>query len=189
MSNHNKNILKIGNLLISQPFLQDENFTRSVVILCDIQPEGIVGFTLNKRSILKLQELIEGLDFLDIEVFVGGPVEQNSLHYIYFAESPVVGSISIGKNLWWGGDFDILLKQIRLGNLQLNKVRFFLGYSGWSPDQLEEECNENAWIICKEPIDQEYFDYLTDELWRNLLFKMGGEFKVLANYPIDPRLN
>lgn len=184
-----KDMPQIGNILISEPFLQDDHFARSVILLCDIQPEGSVGFILNKPSILKLQDLVQGLDFLDKEVFVGGPVEQNSLHYIYIAEIPILDSISIGKNLWWGGDFDVLIEEIKIGNLQISKIRFFLGYSGWSAGQLEEECSENAWIICQENINQSYFDNTSDQLWKNLLQRMGGEFKALANYPIDPRLN
>jgi putative transcriptional regulator len=67
--------LKAGNLLISEPFLQDENFMRSVVLLCEHNEEGSFGLILNKPSILKLGELVKELEFLDKDVFVGGPVE------------------------------------------------------------------------------------------------------------------
>ena len=77
---------KAGDLLISEPFLQDENFVRSVVLLCEHSEEGSLGLIINKPSILKLGELVEALDFLDKDVFVGGPVEQNTLHFIYFGE-------------------------------------------------------------------------------------------------------
>jgi putative transcriptional regulator len=178
-----------GDLLISEPFLMDENFVRSVILLCDHQPEGSFGLVINKPSILKLQELIHDLDFIDKEVFVGGPVDQNTLHYIYFAEVPIEGSISVGKNLWWGGDFTKLKEEIKTKKIHLDSIRFFLGYSGWDEGQLEEELNENTWIICKEAININSFEYSSDELWKNLLINMGGEFRALANYPIDPRLN
>ena len=178
-----------GDLLISEPFLLDENFVRSVVLLCDHQPEGCFGLVINKPSILKLQELVHELDFIDKEVFVGGPVDQNTLHYIYFAEFPIKGSISLGKNLWWGGDFNELKEGIKTKKIDLDSIRFFLGYSGWDEGQLEEELNENTWIICKEAININSFEYSSDELWKNLLINMGGEFRALSNYPIDPRLN
>ncbi|MFL0684226.1 MAG: YqgE/AlgH family protein, partial [Algoriphagus aquaeductus] len=94
-----------GNLLISEPFLQDENFVRSVVLLCEHNSEGSFGLVLNKPSILHLNELVEELAFLEAEVFVGGPVEQNTLHFIYFGEKVLEESIMIGDKLWWGGDF------------------------------------------------------------------------------------
>lgn len=178
-----------GDLLISEPFLQDENFVRSVVLLCEHTKEGSFGLVINKPSILKLSELIEALAFLDKEVFVGGPVEQNTLHFIYLGDQQLEGSISLGKNLWWGGDFHSLVEKLKTGVLNPDTIRFFLGYSGWGESQLKEELDDETWIICRSEIDLHTFEYTPEELWRNLLKNMGGEFKVIANYPLDPRLN
>jgi putative transcriptional regulator len=180
---------KAGDLLISEPFLQDENFVRSVILLCEHSEDGSFGLVLNKPSILKLGELVEKLSFLDINVFVGGPVEQNTLHFIYFGEKVLDGSISLGKNLWWGGDFDTLQEKLRLGQFNSDSVRFFLGYSGWGAGQLNDELEESTWIICTQNLEVENFEYTPEELWKNLLKNMGGEYKVIANYPLDPRLN
>ncbi|TDQ19005.1 putative transcriptional regulator [Algoriphagus boseongensis] len=178
-----------GNLLISEPFLQDENFVRSVVLLCENNEEGSFGLILNKPSILHLGELVEELSFLDNEVYVGGPVEQNTLHFIYFDENQLNGSVSIGKNMWYGGEYEELVEKLKLGIIPSEKVFFFIGYSGWGPKQLEEELNENTWIVCREDIDDLTLQNTEEDLWKVLLKNMGGEFKVLANYPLDPRLN
>ena len=178
-----------GDLLISEPFLQDENFVRSVVLLCEHNKEGSFGLVINKPSILKLSELIEELAFLEKEVFVGGPVEQNTLHFIYLGDKQLEGSISLGKNLWWGGDFEILVSKLKTGLLDPDSIRFFLGYSGWGEGQLKDELDGKTWIICRSEIDLHTFEYTPEELWRNLLKNMGGEFMVIANYPLDPRLN
>lgn len=178
-----------GDLLISEPFLQDQNFMRSVVLLCDHNEEGSFGFVINKPSILRLNEIIEDLNFLEKEVFVGGPVEQNTLHFIYVNESPLEGSTSVGEGVWWGGDFDSLVEKLKLGSISPDAVRFFIGYSGWGAGQLDQEMEEETWIVCKKTIDEDSFVFTPEELWRSLLKNMGGEFKVIANYPIDPRLN
>jgi putative transcriptional regulator len=178
-----------GNLLISEPFLQDENFIRSVVLLCEHNSEGSFGLILNKPSILHLGELVEELSFLDNEVYVGGPVEQNTLHFIYFGESLLSGSVSLGENIWWGGEFQELVEKLKLGILPADKVFFYIGYSGWGPNQLEEELEANTWIICREKIDGQTLQNTPENLWKVLLKNMGGEFKVMANYPLDPRLN
>lgn len=178
-----------GNLLISEPFLQDENFVRSVVLLCEHNSEGSFGLVLNKPSILHLNELVEELAFLEAEVFVGGPVEQNTLHFIYFGEKVLEESIMIGDKLWWGGDFEALVENLKKGTLSAESVRFFLGYSGWGPGQLSDELSDKTWIICEEKINEEILDNSPEELWKVLLKNMGGEFKVIANYPLDPRLN
>ncbi|PZX56967.1 putative transcriptional regulator [Algoriphagus ratkowskyi] len=180
---------KAGDLLISEPFLQDENFVRSVVLLCEHSDEGSFGLIINKPSILKLGELVEALDFLDSELFVGGPVEQNTLHFIYVGDKVLDGSLSLGEKVWWGGDYDSLIEKLKLGLLDPDSVRFFIGYSGWGSEQLEDELSDETWIICSEKLDEQTFSFTPEELWKSLLKNMGGEFKVIANYPLDPRLN
>lgn len=189
MNRKSNRTLNPGHLLISEPFLQDENFTRSVILMCEHNAEGSFGLVLNKPSIFRLNELIEKLYFLNVEVYVGGPVQQNTLHFIYFGSKILEGSVQIGEKLWWGGDFDVLIEKLRLNEISTRWVRFFLGYSGWGPNQLEEELEENTWIICEENLRVGDLENMSEDLWKILLKNMGGEFKVLANYPIDPRLN
>lgn len=189
MDKNSKKHPEAGDLLISEPFLQDENFIRSVVLLCEHNDEGSFGLVLNKPSILHLSELVEELSFLENEVYVGGPVEQNTLHFIYFGEDILPGSVSIGKDLWWGGEFDLLIEKLKMGLLSSDRVIFFIGYSGWGPNQLNQELEENTWIICRNQTDEETLRNTPEELWKALLKNMGGEFKVIANYPLDPRLN
>ncbi len=178
-----------GDLLISEPFLQDQNFVRSVVLLCDHNEEGSFGFVMNKPSILRLSEIVQSLDFLDKEVFVGGPVEQNTLHFVYLGEKQLEGSVSVGDQIWWGGDFDQLVEKLKLNQMDLDRVRFFIGYSGWGAGQLQDEMNEETWILCHENIDENSFESTPEDLWKGLLKNMGGEFRLIANYPRDPRLN
>ena len=131
----------------------------------------------------------EELSFLDNEIFVGGPVEQNTLHFIYFGEKKLEDSISIGADLWWGGAFEDLVKNLKTGIMNPESVRFFIGYSGWASGQLSDELSENTWIISDAKLEEEFLQNTPDELWRSVLKNMGGEFKVMANYPLDPRLN
>lgn len=189
MNINETNYLKPGNLLISEPFLQDENFVRSVVLLCEHTVEGSFGLVLNKPSILNLSDLVEELAFLQNQIFVGGPVHQNTLHYIYFSKQPLAGSVLVGKNLWWGGHYHLLLHNLKTGKLDPSKVMFFLGYSGWEAGQLSNELEEETWIVCESKLDQDTLLNTPGELWKVLLQNMGGEYRLLANYPLDPRLN
>ncbi|AWW28709.1 YqgE/AlgH family protein [Echinicola strongylocentroti] len=178
-----------GQLLISEPFLQDENFVRSVILLCESNEKGSFGLVLNKLSILRIKDLLDELDFLDMEVYVGGPVEQNTLHFIYWGEPVVEGSIELAKDLYWGGNFEEFVAKYKAGHIDLENFRFFIGYSGWSSGQLESELAEKTWIICDDIDAESIFTSSPDDLWRVALRNMGGDFQVLANYPIDPRLN
>ena len=189
MKENSKIYAKSGDLLISEPFLQDENFVRSVVLLCENNSNGAFGLVLNKLSILKLGELIDELSFMDCDVYVGGPVEQNTLHYVYHGEQMLEGSISLGNNLWWGGDFKQLETKLINQEVDLAKIRFFIGYSGWSEGQLEGEIDENTWIVSAYEDSESLLFASPDELWKIILKNMGGEYQFMANYPIDPRLN
>ena len=183
------NFPKAGNLLISEPFLQDENFVRSVVLLCEHNSEGSFGFVLNKPSILNLGDLVDELSFLENQVYVGGPVQQNTLHFIYFSKQPLNGSVLVGEDLWWGGAYEDLVEKLKLGDLASHEVMFFIGYSGWGAGQLADELEEQTWIVCEEKLNQDTIQNTPEELWKVLLKNMGGEYKLIANYPLDPRLN
>jgi putative transcriptional regulator len=178
-----------GSLLVSEPFLKDENFVRSVILLCENNENGSFGLVLNKLSILNLGDLFEVCSTLDCEVFVGGPVEQNTLHFIYFGERQGENSVALGTNLWWGGDFDQIITKLKNKELDIKNFRFFIGYSGWDVGQLDTEIEDKTWIVCANDFPEHIFQYSPDQFWKKILKNMGGEFQVLANYPLDPRLN
>jgi len=74
------------------------------------------------------------------------------------------------------------------GEVSTDEVRFFLGYSGWSPGQLEEELKENAWIITNATSNH-IFKTPFDDLWRITMKEMGGVYNTMAGYPENPALN
>jgi len=80
---------------------------------------------------------------------------------------------------------------ILLESKQINStdIRFFLGYSGWGPGQLDAELDQDSWIVCDYVTDQLLFDTGPDVMWRKALENMGGRFSMYSNYPVDPRLN
>lgn len=182
-------LLRPGMLLLSAPFLQDENFVRSVILLCEHENSGSFGLVLNKPSILQLADLVEELSFVETDVFIGGPVEQNTLHFIYFGEKKLQGSVQLGKELWWGGEFDQLVNLLKRQQLNPDQVRFFMGYSGWDSGQLEREVEEATWIISHEGWDCLAMQQQSENIWKYFMKNMGGVYREQANYPLDPRLN
>ena len=98
-----------GCLLISEPYLPDPNFERTVILLCEHNEEGSFGFILNKLSELNLDEIIEEVNDFDADVFIGGPVQKDTLHFIHRSREILEDSAEIVENLFWGGDFEKLL--------------------------------------------------------------------------------
>lgn len=177
-----------GSLLISEPYLPDPNFERTVVYLCEHSEEGSFGFVLNKVSEVFLEDLLENIYDYKERVLVGGPVEQNTLHFLHRAEY-LSGGIEISKGIFWGGNFEQLVSLINSGQIIKNDFRFFVGYSGWGEGQLDRELKEDSWIVAKNATPELIFDEDPEDLWREVLKKMGGRYNLYSNYPIDPRLN
>ena len=184
----NKIIPEKGRLLISEPFLPDPNFERTVVLLCEHNEEGSFGFVLNKPSILRVKEVLEDVLSIDSIVYVGGPVQQDTLHFIH-RNTTVDNAVEIAPNVYWGGDFETLVTKVDTSQIPGDDIRFFLGYSGWGPGQLDAELEQDSWIVCNFINEQLLFDTEPQVMWRKALESMGGRFSVYSNYPTDPRLN
>jgi putative transcriptional regulator len=177
-----------GRLLISEPFLPDPNFERTVVLLCEHNEEGSFGFVLNKPSLIKVNEVMEDLKNLQEQVFVGGPVQQDTLHFLHRNES-VDSASKILDGIFWGGSIESVVLLDDTGQLPGRDIRFFLGYSGWGPGQLDAELKEDSWIVCDYVTPELLFDTDPKLMWKKALGNMGGRFSVYSNYPLDPRLN
>ncbi|HEY9490245.1 MAG TPA: YqgE/AlgH family protein [Chryseosolibacter sp.] len=177
-----------GRLLISEPFLPDPNFERTVVLLCEHNEEGSFGFVLNKPSILKVSEVMEDLTDLENLVYVGGPVQQDTLHFIH-RNASLENAVEIVESIYWGGSFENLTLLLETHQIATGDIRFFLGYSGWGPGQLDAELDQDSWIVCDYVSDQLLFDTGSEVMWRKALENMGGRFSMYSNYPVDPRLN
>lgn len=178
-----------GGLLISEPYLPDPNFERTVILLCEHNEEGSFGFVLNKPSKITFEEVIEEASGFKEKLYIGGPVQQDTLHFIHKSVNSLEGGIEIVPDLYWGGNFEELMIMINTKQIQKEDFRFFIGYSGWGKGQLDKEIEENSWIVCN-PVDPAIlFTEEPNELWKVILSQMGGKFEVFSKFPIDPRLN
>lgn len=178
-----------GDLLISEPYLMDPNFERSVILLCEHDDQGSLGFVLNRKSELSLAEVIENAPEQEVPLYIGGPVQQDTLHFIHRSPFLMDDSRKVSNGVYWGGDFERLMELINVGKISIDEIRFFIGYSGWSEGQLAEEMEVNSWIVSKKTGPEYIFEYSHEELWRQVLKDMGGKFRMFSNFPADPRLN
>jgi putative transcriptional regulator len=175
----------VGRLLISSPSLVDPNFRRTVVLMTHHDDEGAVGLVLSRPSELRVADAVPDLGELpgdDGLVFIGGPVQPEAVVVLIELEhpddavTPVLGSIAYMPPGFPVDDTGVL------------RARVFAGYSGWGPGQLEAELAESAWIVAPA-LPDDVFATDPDELWRDVLARKGGRFKLLASMPFDPQLN
>lgn len=186
--NKNKENPEKGKVLIANPFLKDPHFVRSVVLLCEHRDEGSFGFIFNKPFHQTLDELLDDVTFKKIPVYLGGPVQLDTLHFIHQEPGLIEGGIKIIQGVYWGGDFERAIELLNNGVLDDNRIKFFLGYAGWSDGQLENELEEKSWIVAPASLNL-LFKQDNKETWQQSLRDLGKDFAILANYPIDPTLN
>ncbi len=180
--------VKKGDLLIAEPYLNDPNFDRGVLLLCEHNPEGSFGFLLNQLTALHLDDVLDESFYQDTPLYVGGPVEKNTLHFIHRRPDLIPEGIPVMEGVYWGGDFEQIKSLLHLNQISNEEIRFFIGYSGWSSGQLESELAVNSWIVGQASADF-LFATPSSAFWRETLKNMGGKYRSIAHYPIDPRLN
>lgn len=177
-----------GRLLLSEPFMGDYYFGRSVVLLAEHNKEGTFGIIINKTVTAEFNEVLKEFPDFKAPVYLGGPVETDSLFYIHTIGEDLEGAVEIMDGLYWGGDIEALKEMILLKTVQPTDIRFFIGYSAWSANQLDTELKKNSWVITKVPMS-ELMEIDPMDMWEKLFDKLGGNYKYWSKFPIDPNMN
>lgn len=177
-----------GILLIADPFLKDPNFLRTVVFLCEHKMEGSFGFVLNRMYENTLDELVPGLEEMKLPVFYGGPVQMDTIHFLHQYPNEIPGGEEVSKGIYWGGDFDVVVEMLKRGEIDPDRIRFYIGYSGWGDGQLSNEIQERSWLTVAGT-RKLVFHKNYQEIWKDSLKQLGGDYEMMINFPIDPQLN
>ena len=182
-------MLKKGTLLIAEPTgLSDLNFNRSVILLVEHNESGSVGFILNKKLNYSTKDLIPDLKY-KFPIYNGGPVQTENLYFIHNQPELIPNILKITKEIYWGGDFTIILELINNKKLKLDEIKFFLGYSGWDKNQLEKEISISSWVVKQENRNANLLLKNCDNIWKEKLLELGGKYLIWSNSPEDPSNN
>ncbi len=177
-----------GKILISEPFLIDYYFKRSVVLLAEHNEEGTFGLILNKPVDMKIPDIIEGFPDFNAPVYLGGPVKTDNLYFIHSKGGFIENSMEIIPGVFWGGEIELVKELIALGKIAPSEIKFFVGYAGWVSNQLDEELEKNSWLV-SDILAKDVMSLQTEELWNTTVEKMGSEYSYWNNFPSDPVLN
>lgn len=177
-----------GKILISEPFLRDATFGRSVVLLIDHTEEGSMGLIINKQLPIFVNDIIKEFKYIeDIPLYKGGPIATDTLFYLHTL-ADISGAIPISKGLFLNGDFEEIKRYILQGNQIDRYIRFFLGYSGWESEQLSTELRENTWLVSKEE-NAYLMNSDTKDMWKQALEKLGSKYETWSRFPQVPTFN
>jgi putative transcriptional regulator len=92
------------------------------------------------------------------------------------------------EGLYWGGDLDVIRAKMKSREIRAGDIRFFIGYSGWSPRQLDRELTEKSWVMSQTTASEVINDH-PETLWSTYLKNMGQDYAIWANFPMDPTFN
>ncbi len=178
-----------GNLLFAEPsIIGDNSFNRAVVLLTNHCNEGSIGFVLNKPLKLTLKDFIPDL-IMNFKVYNGGPVEQDSLYFIHKKPELIAGSVEITSGIYWGGNFETVIALINDNKLTNSDITFFLGYSGWSFNQLEDELRTNSWIVSENIYKNDILKADIELMWKDKMIDLGSNYSIWSNAPENPNYN
>lgn len=181
-----------GSLLVANPFLTEKWFDRAVIFLLDHTPEGSMGVVLNLAIESTLSELVDGVTREDdVHVFCGGPLSHDNLFFLHtLGEDVIPGARPVAEGLWVGGDFDAALEYVNSGYPLEGFIRFYVGYSGWSAGQLENELKEGTWAVdTPSHITHALLKGHGEEYWHRVVRSLGPTFRAWLMLPHDSHKN
>jgi len=180
---------QVRSLLVSEPFMLDPNFTRSVVLLGEYNELGAMGWVLNQPSELILSDVMEDFPASDLRLFIGGPVGQDSVQFVHKCYDKLNSGIDLGDNIYWGGNFEVLKALIASNSIHEDEIKFFLGYSGWTAGQLGQELQENTWMVSNTYNSDLVFVNDEENLWKEAVVNLGPKYAHIAQFPKNPMWN
>lgn len=179
---------KIGDILLSEPFMNDYYFRRSAILLIDHNEEGSLGVIINKRLSIPFNEIVRGFPKFDADVYLGGPVETDRLFYIHTIGEMIPDSTKIISGLYWSGNVNALKAMIKNDLIKPHEVRFFVGYAGWDRGQLRNELKANTWIAGRFSTKQ-ILQTSPGKMWSDFTKGMGQRYSLWNKFPVNPSDN
>ncbi len=185
INNNNTDLdIQIGKFLVAEPFMLDPNFKRVVILICEHQrTEGTIGFVLNKSVEMNITDLVSNFPEFESEVYFGGPVQTDTIHYIHRIGHLLEDSVEVADGLWWGGNFEQLKSLVNTGVVQPEDIRFFVGYSGWGEGQLLEEMSAKTWFLLDSDVNFVFNQKYFSTLWADVLSQSGGSHSIIGQIP------
>lgn len=181
----------VGDLLVAEPFLREDYFNHAVISVVEYERgKSAMGLVLNKPTGYTLGEAIEGIDDeIDAPIYCGGPLSCDRLFYIHSLPDEFPDSRQLAPGLYIGGDFDRVKRYINMGFETNRLMRFFVGYSGWDPFQLETEIARHVWAVFPKPVNAEILRLDGDSFWYHVVRQMGPKYRNWLYHPVNPQYN
>jgi putative transcriptional regulator len=173
-------------MLISMPQMEDENFTRSLVYICEHSEKGAMGLVINRANDIDFTDILPQLNIADTHavavqqpIFTGGPVqpEHGFVLHTPLSNKQWKSSIRVSEDLCLTTSSDVIDDIAHAAGPEHSLIA--LGYAGWGPGQLEKELAENAWLCC--PFDADIvFNMAPEERFQAAADLLGIDMNLIS---------
>jgi len=157
-----------NHFLIAMPSMQDPVFGGTVVYVCEHNENGVLGVVINKPTDMTMEVLFERIDLklesgvdVDAPIMFGGPVQDDRGFVLHTPGTRYSSSLTVTEDVAFTTSIDVL-EAVAAGDGP-PRMLVSIGYSGWSPGQLEDEISRNGWLT------------------------VGADPEILFNLPIEER--
>jgi putative transcriptional regulator len=179
-----------GSILVADRKLKDPNFAQTVVLIVAYGEQGTIGLVLNRPGDITVSDLLAGVKDARSRkdsAFSGGPVEPKSVLALLRSRDGPRGAQRVSGDIWAILDPDLLADTLS-AHAGADKLRFYVGYAGWGPGQLEAEMDAGAWRVIRGSADT-VFDAKPESLWDRVVRNLDVTFaKLLPPFsPAEPR--
>lgn len=170
--------MRLKTLLIASPELQDQHFRQSVVLILEHDDEGTVGLVLNTPSKIDCAQIMKQFNLEwhgpHDDLLIGGPVDPKSLWMIHsdgwaFEHKAIFKGVSVSRS-------EEALSA--LCHTKEQRMRVYVGYTGWGAGQLQREIQEGAWWTVE--VDADFiFETEMHHMWSEALALLGVDAEML----------
>ena len=178
-----------GSLLIANPEVESDLYSKSVVLVCEHNASGSFGLIINKPLSLEIPAEIINTDMLEnpnLLIQTGGPIQIGQMMLLHSSNTIPDQTLEICPGVFLGGNLEFLQEAIK--DPSTPHVRLCFGYSGWAAGHLDKELLEGHWFIHKAKASH-IFSPSPKNLWHSILNEMGGKYEDISKIPDDPSLN
>ena len=181
-----------GSMLVAKPTVGDYFFKRSLILIVDPdEGDGAMGVVVNHYMGYNLRDIMPEVESVEeIPLYLGGPVGTQMLFYMHTLGPQVIpDSIEVVPGVYFGGQFDAVKRYVELGAPIEGRIKFIVGYSGWSKDQLSSELKRHDWAVLEHSDKELLMGEGDDDAWRDAVSRFGNRYKLWLNLPSDPSCN
>ena len=171
-----------NHFLISMPHMNDPIFSKSLIYLCENNPDGSLGLIINKPMVSEnAADILQktGLETIKPvpEVYFGGPINLQMGLILHDADYEIEGTLPVSKSIALTSNKQIV-NDIKLGEGP-KKYRFSMGYAGWGKGQLEKEIEKGDWLLI--PANKKFIFSIPDiDKWQVAATQFGIDISNLG---------